>query len=1206
MWLKFLKFELDYRLRRPATYIYFFITFLVCFIAISTDIIQIGGGSGLVKENAPSVIAEMMVNLTAIFMMITSGVMGVAILRDFEHKMESIMFSNPIKKFDYMAGRFLGSFIVLLFIFGGMLLGFVLGEFMPWRDTDKLLPFNFYNYWHPFVNLVLPNLFFSGALFFVSGAIGRKMVVVYLQWIGLFVIYQIALILSAELDNQTLAGLIDPFAISTRNIVTQYWTVAESNSNVVALEGTMLLNRIIWISFGVISLIVGYFAFNFNVVRTPLFKRKRAVANNTNEQESSQVKVPEVNATFGLGAAISQIRSQSWFYFTQVLKSVPFSAITIFGMFILIVGSFFVGRVFGEYTYPTTYNMLNLIQSFNLFFIIIMVVYTGELVWKERDVKINLIYDAMPVNDFVTLTSKFLGMVLVYSFLLVILIITGMVLQTLRGYYIYELDLYFTSLFTNTLFFLVLFTLLAFFIQVMVNHKFIGIAIMILFFIGMQVLAPLGVEHRMFRFASSDLGPYSDMNGYGHYIPGFSWFNVYWFGLATLFFALAVVFAARGSEAIMKTRWKVGKLRLTRPMLMMIIMSFLVFSTSGCYIFYNTNVVNTYVHSDTLEEQRADYEKTLKQYELLNQPKITDVKLEVDIYPKDRDYKAAGRYILKNEGTEAISDVHVQLSNNGVISTDTVYFSTSSKLKEKFEDFRYRIYSLDQPLQPGETLEMHFKTQLNNKGFVEGTPDNSVVFNGTFFNSSDFPSFGYNAGGELVSDSDRKDYDLEPKERSMERDDPIGLAQGAFGDDSRGIMFEITVSTDSSQIAIAPGYLQKEWNEGERRYFHYKMDVPMENFYNIVSARYSVIKDKTFIPLDSGEKEVSLEIYYHEGHEYNLHRMMKSMKHSFAYFSKAFSPYQYRQMRIMEFPRYASFAQSFANTVPFSEGIGFMLEIEEDDAVDVAYYVTSHELAHQWWGHQVIPANVKGGSMIVETLAQYSALMVMKNEYEMIHMQEFLKEEMNRYLGGRVREQKKELPIAEVENQQYIHYGKGAVNMFALQDYISEDSVNSALRRFVRDWREFETNNRYPTTADLIGYFREVTPDSMQYVITDLFEKIVLFENKVDQAVYTDNGGDKWSVELDISAKKMVADSLGITADADIDDWVDIGVYGENEDGEEELLYLQKHKINKEKMTISVEVGRKPVRAGIDPINKLIDRNPDDNVRAVAEKEGAV
>ncbi|MEQ9008894.1 MAG: ABC transporter permease, partial [Ekhidna sp.] len=231
MWFKILKFEIQYRKKRPATYVYFAILFLMAVLTMSTDIIQVGGGSGLVKENSPTTIANMMAILSGIMMMITSAIMGVAVLRDFEHNTESMLFTSPITKFDYLVGRFLGSFLVVLFVFVGMMLGFMLGElFNP--DKDKMLPFNLYHYLHPFATIVFPNLFFSSALFFITGALSRKMVTVYAQWILLFAVYQIALILTQEVDNRTIAALVDPFAIRTIQNKIQYWTVAEQNSMV--------------------------------------------------------------------------------------------------------------------------------------------------------------------------------------------------------------------------------------------------------------------------------------------------------------------------------------------------------------------------------------------------------------------------------------------------------------------------------------------------------------------------------------------------------------------------------------------------------------------------------------------------------------------------------------------------------------------------------------------------------------------------------------------------------------------------------------------------------------------------------------------------------------------------------------------------------------------------------------------------------------
>jgi aminopeptidase N len=301
----------------------------------------------------------------------------------------------------------------------------------------------------------------------------------------------------------------------------------------------------------------------------------------------------------------------------------------------------------------------------------------------------------------------------------------------------------------------------------------------------------------------------------------------------------------------------------------------------------------------------------------------------------------------------------------------------------------------------------------------------------------------------------------------------------------------------------------------------------------------------------------------------------------------------------MEFPRYRSFAQSFSNTVPFSEEIGFMLKVDEDD-VDIPFYVTAHEIGHQWWAHQVTEAGVQGNAMSSETMSQYSALMVMKQEFPPEIIQKFLKLELDRYLRGRASETKKEQPLDHVEGQGYIHYRKGSLVMFALQDYITEDSVNVALRRIIDKWAYKE--DRYITSDVYIDEFRKVTPDSLQYVITDLFETITLFENRTKEASYRE-AGDGYLVNIDVSAIKYRSDSLGNEIKIPINDWIDIGVYAKGDDGKEKLIYLEKHKIDQEEMQIEISVSQKPVKAGIDPINKLIDRNPDDNRKSLSLKK---
>ncbi|MFT4787033.1 MAG: ABC-2 type transport system permease protein [Cyclobacteriaceae bacterium] len=1200
--LEFIKFEINYRLSRPATYIYFAIMLLMAFLATSTDIVQAGGSGGRVMENAPNILATIQTLIMFFGVFIISAVMGVPVLRDFEHKTHSMIFTAPVSKFSYLGGKFIGSLIITLVIISGVLWGSMLGQIAPWpwHDfTDKLNPFSFSAYWNPFAIFILPNIFIFSAIFFAGGALGRNMVFVYAQGIILFMGYLVASQFLSELDNQNTAALMDPFGLGALSVTSQYWTVAEQNSLLFEWSGVILQNRIIWLIVGLVTLGFTYFRFSFSLAGNA--RKSKIGKKQKQEDEIPLIELPVVHQVFGLSAQILQMRSLGWFYFRWIIKQGPFVFITLAGVIFIFVIAFASGTSsYDVELYMTSSRAVDLIGIFNIFFIIIVVFYTGEIVWKERDVKINLIYDALPYPNYVVLAGKFLGMLLMSVTLLLVLMLCGVMLQLIKGYPVIEWNVYFAGLFTDTITVMILYILLGIFIQAVLNHKFLGFGLMFLFYISFIVMNQLGVEHNMFYYARAGLGTFSEMNQFGHYVTAFSWFNIYWFGFAGVLYAIAILLSVRGLDTKFSVRLKLGGLRLNKMALVSISLSLLVFLTSGGFIYYNTNILNEYQNSDDSKADRAAYENQLKQYEMLAQPRIIDTYVEVDLYPGQRDFKASGYYLVKNKTTESIPAIHIQKSVDGQLLT-TVGF-TGGSLSESFDDFSYEIYDLPEPMQPGDTIKIDFEVTFTTQGFKEGGSNNDVIFNGTFFNNSSyFPSLGYSSGFELSTDDDRKEQDLEPKERMMDRDNPVGIGQSLFGDDADKISFEIKVTTDSSQIAVAPGYLQSKVTEGARTMYHYKMDTPMVNFYSIISADYEVITD-TWKPSVDSLPEVALEIYYHKGHEYNTDRMMNGMKEALIYYSENFSPFQFRQLRILEFPKYRSFAQSFANTVPFSEGLGFIQQIGIKD-VDLPFYVTAHEVAHQWWGHQVTEAGVKGNAMLSETLSQYSALMVMKKNYSPEIIKEFLKHELNSYLVGRTFEQKKEMPLELVEGQGYIHYRKGSLVMYALQDYIGEDSVNAALKRFVQDWGFKDAP--YPTSADLISYYRAVTPDSLQYVIDDMFTKITLFENKTTLAEYEMLEDSTYEVSLNLNIIKYQADSLGNESTVSLGDWIDVGVFATDADGEDKLIYLEKHQFNQQENELIIQVAEKPVKAGIDPINKLIDRNPKDNVKELDLKEVA-
>ncbi|KPM33822.1 Aminopeptidase N [Croceitalea dokdonensis DOKDO 023] len=1091
MWYTIFKFEIQYRIKRPDTYVFFLFLFL--FSIVGVDFIFQGSEMGLMKKNSPIVIAKTMGAITGIFMILASMIMGVSVLRDFEYNIESLLFSAPINKRDYLLGRFLGSFAVLLFAFTGILFGMMLSEFMPWHNPEDLLGFNAFVYIKIFLMVSLPTLFFGASLFFVTGALSRNLVVVYTQGIILFVIFM----LTKAITNEFWQAILDPFSLTTTTFATKSWSALEKSIQELPFIGAILYNKLFWVSLGILALIYGYKKFNFNIIKEKRSKRKQVeklVAKSTSVV--SDIEIPEATKQYGLLSKWNQLKQFSWFYFISICKQASFWGIVICGMIIILINSVNLGTVYGVDSYPATYFIVEELKETSIyFFIIILVFYSGELVWKERGAKLDLIYDATPMSSFIKLMGKYIGLNVVYVVLMLALIGSGILFQTLSGYYKYEFQVYFYGFFLEILPFLALYTCIAFFIQSVVNHKFVGIMLVILFFIANVALGLFGFDHELYFFGGSALGTYSDMNGYGHFLKPYLFIKSYWFLFGILLLIIGSLVNVRGTETNLMQRIRASKNRLSKPLFKVASMVFLVFILMGSLIFYNTNILNTYWTNTKATEFRVAYEKELKQFEYIPQPKIVDVNLKVELYPSLRDYTAEGYYILKNTNAQPIHEIHIQKLIEENITLDAVTFDGGATENNTYATYDYTIHQLHSPLNPGDSIKMNFKQSFTTNGFEAGNSNANIVENGTFFNNKDFPTLGYNRKYELSDRDERSEYNLPERTNRAHRNDPKELVNARSGSDSDGIHFEMVIGTEIDQTALVPGNLLKEWTENNRNYFHYKMEIPMIDFYSIVSARYDIKKDKWISKSDSISKQVDLEIYYHKGHEYNIDRMMKSMKASLDYYSTNFSPYQYEQLRIMEFPRYAQFAQSFPGTVPFSESIGFVLDIDDETDVDMAFYVTAHEIAHQWFAMQVEAANVKGQYFILETLSQYAAMMVLKAHYPKEKVHQFLELQLEKYEEGKLRESGAEPTLALVDNQDYIYYAKGAINMYQFQKAIGEEQVNKALRRFLENWNTTNgklkmKTNRYATSQDLLGYFRAVTPDSLQHILVDQFESV--------------------------------------------------------------------------------------------------------------------
>lgn len=1202
MFFRILSFELKYKFSRPAVYIYWGILLGITFLLINAlnglidgVSVNLGGMGGKVLTNSPYIIFNMTQGISFMALILLPALVGSSIYRDYESNAHALLFSYPLGKFDYLGGRFLGGLITSIFVFSGIGIGLWLASVMPYLNQDFFGENHLLAYVLPYIYIIIPNLFIVGVIIFSVSAVTRNLLATYLGCIALIVLYGVAGSLISDIENTTTAALIDPFGGTAFDSLTKYWTVTEKNEQLIPFTKLVLGNRLIWIGFALalFSILLLKFKFTQNVFQLKFRKNSRLIFANINPVfKILRLKLPNVNQDFGIGSKIKQLIRLIKFETVNLIKNPYFLGILITGILFVSLGAASIGKMYGTTTYPVTYQVIDVLSgSFTLFVLIIITFLSGEIVWNERSHRVNEIVDAMPIPTWAIYTSKLSALFSVQVILMTLIMIIGIAIQAFKGYFNFEIDLYIKGLFGIKMLYFMLLCFLAFIIHVIVNNKYLGHFIMILYYLSNIFMNSFGLEHNLYQYASDPGITYSDMNGYGHFVGPFIIYKAYWFAFAIILAILSNLLWVRGNENNLVKRLSLIKQRFKLSTKIGLLTFFVIFVGLGAYIFYNTNILNEYKTSKENILESVNYEKTYKKYANLIQPRIVEMNVDVDIFPNERNAYFHGFYIVKNKSKEEIDSVIVNY-NQSAEYPQLEFDLTAEKVFDD-EKVGLSIYKFKEPLQPGDSTYFRIKMNVVTKGFRNSGSNTRLVHNGTFLTTSFLPSFGYIEGAELTNENKRKKYELPEKELIAKITDTLALQNTYISNDGDWIRFETTVSTCEGQTAIAPGYLEKEWVENGRKYYHYAMDSKILNFAAWLSADYEKIEDEW--------NGIKLAVYYHKGHEYNIQDMMKAMKMSLKYYSENFTPFQFRQLRIFEFPRFSSFAQSFPNMIPFSESIGFIADIKDED-VNYPFWVTAHETAHQWWAHQVIGANVEGATVTSEVLCQYSSLKVIEQEYGIEKVRDFIKYEMDRYLSGRSGEQHYEPPLLYLRpDQGYLHYNKGAIVMYALADYIGEDKINQAIKEFAQKYAFQEPP--FVTSEDFIKYIKNVTPDSLQYLIHDMFETITLFENKITDVTYDELEDGKYKVNFSVECTKFRADSLGRENEIPMNDWIDIAIFSKEVNDstkKEEEIFLKKFKIEEKNKDFEFVIDYKPSKVGIDPYLKLIDRHRNDNTKSTS------
>jgi hypothetical protein len=734
-----------------------------------------------------------------------------------------------------------------------------------------------------------------------------------------------------------------------------------------------------------------------------------------------------------------------------------------------------------------------------------------------------------------------------------------------------------------------LIAMLAIFVQALSPHKTIGWGIMVAFIVWQAINTY--IDHNLLNYGAAPGMPLSDMNGAGSFWKGAWTVRLYWGAFAVLLLVAAHLLWRRGTEIRLRPRLAAARRRLAGGVGWVAGTALVVFVVAGAYSFYNINILNGYRSPLAQGMRQAELEKRYYwKYRNLPQPTIANMRLAVDLYPEELRAVTRGRYVLRNLTTQPITDIHVRLLEDDVELTTAGI--SGARLVADDHELDYQIYRLNSPMRPGDERVLTFATERWHRGFRNGPPNTRLVENGTFLSKNELtPVIGMTREGTLEDATARKYFGLPKRGMRAKVEDLSATAKPA--DHGGWITADITLSTTADQTPIAPGRKVSDVVRDGRRIARFVSEAPIRENFSVQSARY-VEKRR----LHNG---VDLAVYYHPPHGWNVDRMLDALAASLDHYQSSLGPYQFSHVRILEYPGYTNFAQAFAGTIPYSETYGFIADFRDPKTRDHVTATTAHELSHEYWPHQVYPADMEGSLLLVEGLANYSALTMLRKMRGEDEMRAGLKYLRARYLGGRAGwGPAGEPPLIRVETQDWVTYNKTPLAMFLVQQRLGEDAVNRALRSLLERYR-FK-GAPYARSVDLVAALRaEAKTDEEQSLITDLFERVILWDLKVTAPTAVRRADGKWDVTVPVEAKKYEVDKRGVETETTLAERIEVGLFsaepGLDAFDAKNVIVMERQAIRSGAQVLRFVTDRRPTHAGVDPYNYYIDRNSADNVR---------
>ncbi len=1027
-------------------------------------------------------LTALMISFLSLFGIFFAGLLAPMIyFRESDHNFDLIFNALPLSNKQILTSKIFNISLYSVMFNLLLILGFMIGQsLMP--ISSKYTSYHTLNYLMPMLIFTIPNtLFCVVVLSFVAHKFHNKMMA-YVSALLLYILYMFTLIFSGSPlmakgmpPSETavlFTSLFDPFGMSAFFKHTAHWSVELRNDSILLPQGILLLNRLLYA--GVILILIW-----------TMYRKPTLISNNQNKKLSqdkypiSKNNVHEVNENYKTVVINSSthrhfqtLLSTTKIDLIHTVKSIPFIMICLgllFYMSMELYGAIEKGVRMPQFYASSGLLASMIIKEFDTLCMIAILFYANEIYWRSKSSNFHLVEDATWAKKSVIFASKWVTLIILIFIFTILSVLLSLTFQVAYGYLVFDWKAY-GGIFIFTSLYMIAIAGLALLVQRLVPNKYAALAVsaIVIGFVSSSMGNKV-LEHPLLEGLMPFEGKYSSMNGFGPYLSYY--FYRYSYAILLIIIITMLTFILSTEDNINR-RFDLSFFTKSKTSILGIsLCSILLFVVSK-------NISNQYIKKDKELSfyKAAKYEKNHRRFAGKIQPVVSGVVTSIDLYPSQNKYNIVGKYILKNKSSVSIDSILISFSDDMKI--------VNANLNGKKISMHDGIYF--HPMSPGDSTVLHFTINYEWHAANGHSNVNNIIENGSFSRISRFfPSIGYQSDYEISDEDKRKEYHLGEATLIKKWDAPKTNI-----DDF--INLDMTITTDTSQLAIGVGELVEKTKIGNRNKFRYITPSPIPFRFGISSAKYTVVTQSY--------KGKNIEIYYHKNHHENVSHLLKNIKLTLDYCESNFGPYPFNTIRFAEV---SSFTKGFAATaypasVFMPEDMLFHANINADRKQDVINEIAGHELAHMWWGNnQIAPDNREGEAFLTETLAMYTEMMLVKKMHGEKRVLNNVVMFNNMYLNERG--YTTERPLCQVHTQDtHLSYYKGLVSMYQLSQLIGEEKVNQALRSFLQ-------LHKYPaprpTSTDLLNEFYKVTPIKSHYKIDELFKGIVPYKMEIKKDV---------------------------------------------------------------------------------------------------------